>query len=72
MDLDAMTYEVMTAKETAIWLRVSMNTLYDLVRRGKIPCRRVGRSCRFSRALLLEWVGSTNVRGDSKGRKLCP
>lgn len=50
--------EIMTVPEAAAFLRVGKNAVYDLVARGKIPHRRVGRAIRFSRAALLAWLGA--------------
>ena len=48
--------DVLTAKEAVALLRISPPTLYELVKRGQVPARRVGRNYRFSRAALLDWL----------------
>jgi excisionase family DNA binding protein len=47
---------VMTTQEVAVYLRVSTATVYRLARAGQIPATRVGRSWRFHRRLIDEWL----------------
>ncbi len=51
-----MSNEVMTIEETASFLRVSKNTVYEYVRCGVIPARKIGRAWRLSRIALEEWL----------------
>lgn len=46
----------LTAREVALWLRKPISAVYGWVRMGRIPCRRVGRSCLFSKAALIDWA----------------
>ena len=48
--------DVMTVQEVAYMLRISPDHLYGLVSQAKIPCLRVGRVLRFSKAQLLQWI----------------
>lgn len=50
--------EILTAKEAAAFLRIGRNQLYDLAGRGAIPCRRLGRTLRFSRSALIRWMAT--------------
>jgi excisionase family DNA binding protein len=50
--------EIMDVAETAAFLRVGKNAVYDLVARNEIPHKRVGRSIRFARSALLAWLGA--------------
>lgn len=50
--------DVMTLTEAATYLRFAPSTLRSWVRRGKVPCARVGRSLRFRRVALDEWLKS--------------
>jgi excisionase family DNA binding protein len=65
-------YDVMTAGEVAAYLRLDQATVYRLAQAGEIPGRRVGRSWRFHRAVLNEWL-ETQMRenveraGESEG-----
>jgi excisionase family DNA binding protein len=49
---------VLTAAEAARLLRVGESTVRELAARGELPGRRVGRSWRFSRRALLDWLGA--------------
>ena len=43
--------------EQAAWyLNVKTSWIYEAVRNGMLPCRRVGRHIRFTRAMLDEWL----------------
>jgi excisionase family DNA binding protein len=42
--------------EAAALLAVKTSWIYDAVRTGKLPCIRVGRHIRFTRAMLEEWL----------------
>ena len=48
--------DVLSVEEAAEFLRVGRNQLYDALGRGEIPHRRIGRSIRLSRAVLLRWL----------------
>lgn len=48
--------EIFTVKEAARFLRVSPWKIYDLAQSGSIPHIRVGRSLRFSRTQLEDWM----------------
>jgi len=53
---------IVTFQEAAGLLRISRPTLLELLKRGVIPARKVGRCWRFHRDALLAWVAS----GDSR------
>jgi excisionase family DNA binding protein len=42
--------------QVAALLSVKTSWVYDAVRTGKLPCIRVGRHIRFTRAMLEEWL----------------
>lgn len=42
--------------EAAALLAVKTSWIYDAVRTGNLPCIRVGRHIRFTRAMLEEWL----------------
>lgn len=48
--------DILTVAEVARLLRMSANTVYDRAGDGTIPCRRIGRSLRFSRRLIIAWM----------------
>lgn len=41
--------DVMTASEVATMLALPRSTVYELARRGELPCTRLGRTLRFVR-----------------------
>lgn len=41
--------DVMTAAEVAVVLALPKSTVYELARRGELPCARLGRTVRFLR-----------------------
>jgi excisionase family DNA binding protein len=47
---------IFSAKETAAYLGVSRDSVYDLCRAGKVPGFRVGGQWRFSKSELDAWV----------------
>jgi excisionase family DNA binding protein len=48
--------DVMTIKEVAQYLRLSEAKVYEMARDGTIPAFRVGKSWRFQRDLLMDWI----------------
>ena len=55
--------EVLTARDAAELLDIGLRQLYEAVGRGDIPCRRIGRTIRFSRAALLRWLEGERKTG---------
>ena len=55
--------ELMTLEEVAEYLRVTLRTVYRLLKRGNIPAAKVGRQWRFDKASINEWLNSRSVRG---------
>lgn len=56
--------EIMNVEEVADLLRVSNQTVYNLVKSGKLPATKIGREWRFSRARILELLeGEAAVEG---------
>jgi excisionase family DNA binding protein len=47
---------LLLAQEAAKLLRVTPNRLYDLAKRGIVPCIHIGRQVRFHEKLLLDWI----------------
>ena len=58
--------EVLDLAEAAKLYKVSSRTLGDLAKAGAVPCRRVGKQFRFSRAQLLEWIRNNERRTESE------
>ena len=43
-------HPIMTIQEVADYLKISVHTVYNMARRGQIPCIKVGRQWRFQQA----------------------
>jgi excisionase family DNA binding protein len=55
--------QIMTPKEAAKYLGLHVVTVYRLIKKGKLPCFRVGGQWRFKKDLLDEWIAqNTNGR----------
>ncbi len=48
--------DVMTAGEVPDLLRLPLSTIYELARRGQVPGHRIGRTWRFVRREIEEWL----------------
>ena len=44
--------------EAAALLAVKTSWIYDAVQTGRLPCLRIGRHIRFTRAMLEDWLTS--------------
>jgi excisionase family DNA binding protein len=56
--------EVLTAGEVADYLRVSLSTIYRLLKSGDLPAFKVGSDWRFNRVHIEKWLKSrTQVNG---------
>lgn len=49
-------FDMMTTREVAAYLRIKERKVYDLVKQGRIPCRRVTGKWLFPRSLIDAWV----------------
>jgi len=52
---------LLTVKEVAEKLQISPNSVYELAHRQDIPTMRIGRSFRFSSAMVDEWIANGGV-----------
>jgi excisionase family DNA binding protein len=50
-------------EEAARLLAVKTNWIYEAVRDGRLPCLRLGRHIRFTRAMLEQWLQKQADRG---------
>ena len=48
--------ELLTLEELAQYLRVTKKTIYRLIERDRIPCRKVGRLWRFDKESIDDWL----------------
>jgi excisionase family DNA binding protein len=55
---------LLKADDAAAMLRVSPSWVYEAVRTGRMPCLRIGKHIRFSRADLEVWVRGVRDAGD--------
>ena len=51
-----MSSELISAKEIAKILKISVNSVYQLSRNGKIPCFKIGRRYRYSSDAIENWI----------------
>ena len=47
--------QLWTAKDVAAFLRVGESYIYELAKRGQIPCGKIGRLYRFEQAEIEAW-----------------
>ncbi|MBQ28162.1 MAG: hypothetical protein CMH81_08525 [Nitrospiraceae bacterium] len=60
--------DIMTTKDAAAYLRLTLPTLYRHVAQGKIPCSRIGGRWRFDRKNLDRSLGRKDIEDDVSGR----
>jgi excisionase family DNA binding protein len=53
---------IMTVKEVAEYLRVHESSIYRLSKAGKIPAYKVGRSWRFKKDKIDEWLHQSHIK----------
>jgi excisionase family DNA binding protein len=53
--------QVMTAKQAADFLQLPESTVLRRAREGTLPAAHIGRTWRFSRRLLLDWVEQASI-----------
>jgi excisionase family DNA binding protein len=49
---------IMTVHEVAVYLRLSEATIYHMAREGRIPVLHMGRTWRFKKETIEEWLDS--------------
>lgn len=62
--------EVMDSHAAARLLRVHLTTIQELVRRGSLPGRKVGKDYRFLKSALLAWLAHTATETSLAARTL--
>jgi excisionase family DNA binding protein len=58
--------EIMTIREAADYLRISLSSLYKLAQEGRIPSQKVGRHWRFRREGIDRWLEQLRPVPDEK------
>lgn len=61
---------LLTPRQAAHELAISERTLWGLTARGEIPCVRIGRAVRYSRATLVEWIAEKAGAPPAAGRDI--
>ncbi|GIV14919.1 MAG: hypothetical protein KatS3mg022_0354 [Armatimonadota bacterium] len=57
-DEESTSPEVMSVRELAEYLRISVHTVYRLAEQGKLPGRKVGKHWRFHRDVIVAWLAT--------------
>ena len=60
--------DVLTAREAAQYLRLTLPTFYRYLWEGKIPSSKIGGRYRFKKSLLDKWLGKRAEGEDVSGR----
>ena len=60
--------KLLLAAEAAAILRVTENRVYELAKRGVLPCVRIGRQVRFPEDRLLAWLEAGGSPPEADGR----
>jgi excisionase family DNA binding protein len=55
-DIPRLDTPLLTTADAAQLLAVKPSWIYEAVRSGTLPCLRIGRHIRFTRAMLEEWL----------------
>jgi len=53
--------EVMDIEGLSQYLKLAPITLYKMVKAGKVPCRRIGKSLRFPKSMIDRWLNEETV-----------
>lgn len=59
--------DVLTVPEAAKLLRVGRNGLYEAIRRGEVPHRRIGRKILFSQTAVMRWLEGWSLQVAKEG-----
>jgi excisionase family DNA binding protein len=54
---------LMTAKQAAAMLAISARSLWSMTNARAIPCVRLGRSVRYRRGALVDWINQNETGG---------
>lgn len=57
-NMETVNPEVMSVRELADYLRLSVHTVYRLAEQGKLPGRKVGKHWRFHRDVIVAWLAT--------------
>ena len=62
--------QIMTPKQAARYLGLHVVTVYRLIKKGKLPCFRVGGQWRFKKDLLDEWIAASTSGEQENSERL--
>jgi excisionase family DNA binding protein len=60
---------IMDIHEVAKFLDLGIRTVYEMSRRGEIPCRKIAKQWRYNRDKIIAWVGQTGEIEEKPGDK---
>ena len=66
---DSTPERLLSLQEVADWLDVSRTTLYEMVRRGRIPGIKIGGAWRFKREEVDKWLTEKAAQGGPQSRE---
>jgi HSP20 family protein len=52
---------ILTAEEAAEYLRMALSTLYRFMRKGQVPCFKLGNQWRFKKSVLDQWMEQMSI-----------
>ena len=61
--------EVLTIEELSDYLKIPKSTLYNLVRKGSVPCQKVGKHWRFHKYAIDRWLQQQRKDANKKGAR---
>jgi len=61
--------EIMTVKDVAEYLRMSEAKVYKLAKEGALPVARIGKTWRFRKDLLDDWLEQSSTYDGTKARE---
>lgn len=62
--------KILTAEEAAAYLRMALSTLYRYMRKGQVPCFKVGNQWRFRKSVLDQWLDRISMLNISFGKEI--
>ena len=58
--------QVLTLQELAVYIKIAESSVYKLVREGKIPGQKVGKTWRFYKPAIDHWLAGDTITSKSK------
>jgi excisionase family DNA binding protein len=52
---------LLTAADVATWLKLNIETMYDLIAKDQLPAIKIGGQSRFQEAQVRDWQGQRRV-----------